>query len=250
MHILSAPNHGEQERHFPSPIEVLTSLSRPPYFLLVRGTCDSIGSGPVEKLLVAASLFGRPHATGTVKMSRTRVRIDADVARRTGPVTHYSRTSLPLPAHTDSTTMDVPHDLVAFCMIRPDPAGGDSFVVSSADVLKATSPSDVALLKTPVSFGKRSYPVLSQGVDPAIRYYEAQIDRGSMDRDTAAVLSRLDALLAQPGLQHRFRLQAGDVLFLNNRKALHGRTGFSADSDRLMHRFRIHVPALSMRGGM
>ncbi|MGK7953097.1 MAG: TauD/TfdA family dioxygenase [Xenococcaceae cyanobacterium] len=85
--------------------------------------------------------------------------------------------------------------------------------------------------------------------DEEIRYYREQIERileletFSLADKYRAAIDTLDTVLQQPGFSSQFPLQPGQILFMHNRKVLHGRTGFSLTSDRLLYRVRLHVPS-------
>ena len=85
---------------------------------------------------------------------------------------------------------------------------------------------------------------------PNIRYFRLQIDKtrsGSehrlTERDIAA-MEALDSVLGSKDVLFEFHAQAGETLLLHNTKVLHGRTGFSRDSNRLMYRARVRVGCL------
>jgi alpha-ketoglutarate-dependent taurine dioxygenase len=50
--------------------------------------------------------------------------------------------------------------------------------------------------------------------------------------------------LRDPALQHRFRIESGEIMCMQNTRALHGRTGFDGESDRLMYRIRANAGCL------
>jgi alpha-ketoglutarate-dependent taurine dioxygenase len=64
------------------------------------------------------------------------------------------------------------------------------------------------------------------------------------ERDLNAI-EALDAMLHRDDILFRFHAEAGETVFMHNTKVLHGRTGFPADSHRLMYRIRIHAGCLS-----
>ena len=225
-----------------------------PHFFVLKGPPPAETRALTEHLAaaIAAQPAGGPGPTAKPKVSFTRVRINADGADDTGPVTRYSRTHLPLPPHTDSSYRPAPHELVAFQMVRADPKGGDTLVAAVEDVVAALDEQTLTALAEPrFPFGQGAHPVLWQtGTAPSIRYYRSQIDRAREDEDplTAsdlAALDALDAVLARADLLFQVRLEAGDTIFLHNTKALHGRTGFAADSDRMMYRIRVRAACLA-----
>ncbi len=158
---------------------------------------------------------------------------------------------MPLEPHTDSTYMNIPHNLVAFQCIVADKVGGESIMIPIEDILPQIENENLELLKSPVfPFGNNLYPIITGTPgDEEIRYYREQIERileletFSLADKYRAAIDTLDTVLQQPGCSMQFPLQPGQILFMHNRKVLHGRTGFSLTSDRLLYRVRLHVPS-------
>ncbi len=183
------------------------------------------------------------------KVSFTKVRIDRENDTSRGRVTRYSRTHLPLPPHTDSSYMEFPHELVAFQCIVADNKGGESIMIPVEDILPWIDDQVAELLRAPVyPFGDEPYPILSgEKGDEEIRYYRAQIERileagaPPLSDEHRAAIETLDAVLQQSDRFSQFHLQPGQIVFMHNNKVLHGRKGFSQESDRLLYRVRLHV---------
>ena len=216
------------------PLEERTNLVN-----LSQAVC-AIGSG--QSLLG----FG---SQNQLKVSFTQVRIDRAKAMARGKVTQYSRTHLPLAPHTDSSYMTRPHELVAFQCIVADNMGGESIIIPVEDILSRIDSDTVELLRDSVfRFGNNQSPILFGATgDEQIRYYRSQIDQ-TLKAETSALsdkyyaaIETLDSVLQQPAQLIQFPLQPGQILFMHNRKVLHGRTGFSPESDRLLYRVRLHV---------
>ena len=194
--------------------------------------------------------FGRQNKQ---KISFTKVQINPAKAKANGGVTQYSRTHLPLPPHTDSSYMSRPHELVAFQCIVSDRTGGESILVPVADLLPRLDRDVVELLQAPVyPFGNQPYPILTgETGNEQIRYYRAQIDRilaagaPPLSDQHRAAIETLDTVLQQTDQFSQFHLQAGQIVLMHNHKVLHGRTGFSPESDRLLYRIRLHVASLA-----
>lgn len=228
-------------------------LSAYPYHSVLKGFGGEADGERLKALARALAALPGPDGRGAddEKISFTRVRVNPDSSGRKGASTRLSRTSAPLPAHTDSSYAGAPHALVAFHMLRADPEGGESVVIAARDAADALTETQRRLLRQPVfPFGKRLRPVLwGKDGDECIRYYRVQIEAGLAEGATLspahqATIDALDTILDDPDMGTRFRLEDGDVLALNNLKALHGRTGFASDSPRLMHRLRAHAPVL------
>lgn len=187
------------------------------------------------------------------RVSFTNVRIDtanADAPRRTG--TRYSRTNLPMAPHTDSSFRGAPHELVAFHCVTHDEGGGRSVLAAVEDVVRQLDDDVIARLREPVyPFGKSLRPVLAgEPGGEEIRYYRAQLDRpldegtAVLDAEHRAAIDALDAVLDRSELYHQLHLRAGEILFMQNRKVLHGRTGFEGDSRRHFRRIRLRARIL------
>ena len=231
------------------------ALSTYPHYVVVNGypaiedrtnlinLAKAIGANGARQ---PVSGFGRQNKE---KVSFTKVQINPAKAKAGGGVTQYSRTHLPLAPHTDSSYMSRPHELVAFQCIVPDHTGGESVLVPVADLLPRLDRQVVELLRAPVyPFGAHPYPILvGETGNEQIRYYRAQINRileagASLLSDKhRAAIETLDAVLQQTDQFSQFYLQAGQIVLMYNHKVLHGRTGFSPESDRLLYRVRLHV---------
>jgi hypothetical protein len=186
------------------------------------------------------------------KLTFTEVKIDPVAFAKDEDGTRYSRTNIALGAHTDWTYLVDPFELVAFQMVRPDAAGGENFITVGADALAALDPAHVRRLAEPVfSFSRKIHPI-AWG-DGLIRYYRTQIDEdlkagAKLSPEHLDALSALDEALERHDLQIRFKLGAGEIVFVNNVRALHGRTGFEPTSARLMYRIRANAGCLYSGG--
>lgn len=233
------------------------ALRRYPHYVVVSGFPASEERDHVVGLADAVCSFPAPDGTPVDaaalngKISFTKVRIDSKKASLSGSATHYSRTHRPLAPHTDSSYKDEPHELVIFQMVVSDAQGGNSIIAPVEDILSRIDGETRSRLRQPVfPLGQGTHAILwGEGDDCQIRYYRNQIDRSLEDgvelaEDDLAALAKLDRVLAQSEAFDCFHLDSGDVLFMNNRKVLHGRSGFAADSDRLMFRYRLYAPSL------
>jgi len=231
------------------------TLSAYPHFCVLRGMKPVESRGPIDNVARAVAHLEprKPGVTngGHVKVSFTQVRINEAVGARRSAVTNYSRTNQPLELHTDSSYRPEPDELIAFQMIRPDERGGETLMAAVEDIVAALDEDVIARLRQPnFPFGRGDQPVLwENGGQPNIRYYRSQLDVAlAQGADLApgdrAAIDALDRALERPDKLFRFHLEAGETLFIHNTKALHGRTGFEADSPRLMFRYRIPVGCL------
>lgn len=219
--------------------EILNLLRTPPYHFIAYSPNVAMTADDVGSLISPLAL--------TQRLSFTRVRIDPEEAARPSRATRYSRTNLSLPLHTDSAHTKRPHSLVAFLAVRPDASGGgQSSIIPVKEVIAQLNPATIAALRRPVfNFGRGLVPILSGPTDdPSIRYYRTQIDSCTQvldDRSLTDVLAPLDEVLLSLAAARTFSLKTGDLLIVNNHKALHARTGFDENSERLVLRFRLRV---------
>ncbi len=236
--------------------EMAELLLAAPYAILVTGVA------PTERGVLTIHLTRalaelppiKPGQTAEdrAQLSFTKVRINPKRANQGGDVTRYSRTNQALALHSDSSYSHDPHELVAFQMVRADQEGGESLIAPIDSLLAALDQETRDLLSKPIyPFGRGRQAVLWHSGNRAnIRYYRSQIDSAlaqceSLDEDASAALERVDEILARPEVAIRQRIQSGETLFIHNTRALHGRSAFAADSNRLMYRVRSHVGCLT-----
>ncbi len=184
--------------------------------------------------------------------SLARVSIRGGTATSLDGISRVSLSHLPLIPHTDSTHMKAPHQLVAFQCVRPDSKGGETRIVPVDDILRELGETEADLLREPVyPFGDDRRAVLAGGTtDPQIRYFDGEVGPEAVESNDGLsfryrwALKAMDSVLREDFAGHRFRLKAGQILFMNNVKVLHGRSGFANDSDRLLFRVRMRAPSL------
>lgn len=233
--------------------QIAAALRKSPHYIVIRG----IPPTEDHKLSthLARSLANLPPVKpDTTQQSRdrvsfTKVRIDPKKAGGTGLSTAYSRTNQSLDLHTDSTYIPSPHEICIFQMVRADKAGGDTTMMPVGDIVDALDPGMRAVLERPVfPFGKGPLPILwKRDGAQNIRYYRTQIRQSGGDAlpaEELAAMDALDAVLQDDARRHRFHLAAGETIFMQNTKVLHGRTAFAETSDRLMYRIRVHAGCL------
>jgi alpha-ketoglutarate-dependent taurine dioxygenase len=168
-------------------------------------------------------------------------------------------TAAALPLHTDSA----PHfggrtpDIIALIALRCAPEGGDTLLASSYAVHNELRNRSIALLRRAyqrVPFDRRDEgdPLLLAPIFTfhkralRMRYSDFYIREGiRRSRIVSPLMERalheLAAITTEPALMTKFRLSEGDVLLIDNRWVLHGRTNF-VDSDRqTRHLLRIWI---------
>lgn len=234
-------------------LPVAQCLRQRPYFVVLSGLPVTERSDIAKSLAQAIARLpsARQAHRAPDRVSFTKVRIAKDKTLNHEQVTRYSRTHLSLDLHTDSSYKPNPHELVLFQMIRPDPAGGDTLLASVEDVCAALPPEARQTLAQPIyPFGRGALPVLwASAGRPRIRYYRSQIEAAvkqgaGLEAAAGSAMAALDSVLQAPDHHVTVRLAAGEIVCLNNIQALHGRTGFAPDSDRLMYRVRAHAGCL------
>lgn len=143
--------------------------------------------------------------------------------------------------HTDRAMSPGPPRLLGLLCIRPGHLGGESVLVSGHAVhnrLLTSRPEVLPALYRDFHFGtepdiERTYPVFrSSGGRIHVHYNRYWITRSHQERgdplSTAqvAALDAFDEAIADPRMAMHMRLERGDLLLLDNRAILHGRTSF------------------------
>ncbi len=238
---------------------LLEQLRKPPFFVVLSGLRPTKGRALVSALMRA--IAATPPVTapldrsGRLRLSFARVHLDPSktAAAEGRSNTSYSRTNGPLALHTDSSYRESPHELIAFQMVRSACWGGETLIATGREVIESLDEEHRRSLRRPVfPLGKTKRAVLEQtGSSVTLRYYRAQLEASSrssapLDGPEDAALRALDASLSLEAFQYRFPLASGEVVFINNRRALHGRAAFPADSDRLLLRYRINAGCLAV----
>ena len=169
--------------------------------------------------------------------------------------------------HTDSSARNVMPDIVALLCVQPAHIGGESLIVSGATVhekLRKTNMGALSILyrefirdivtpgagKTLDTLINNRFPVFSQGLYSlglSFRYMRYWIAKGhreaKMDLTQADIdaLNTLDHFLNSPRLAVRFKLDAGDQMWVNNHIVAHNRTAYKEDPQRPRHFVRMWI---------
>jgi hypothetical protein len=169
-----------------------------------------------------------------------------------------STTRAEFPLHTDSTALVRPHEAICLaCLRAPAGAGGQSLVATADSVRAALPDSAVAALAEPVFPFLLKDPVHGRGVRPgpvlegsgAVRYRRDALELGErlsrepMPPRSRAALELLDEALDDRSLVLTRALRPGDVLLVDNRRALHGRTAIADGADRRLRRLKLFSEA-------
>ncbi|WP_051760125.1 TauD/TfdA family dioxygenase [Herbidospora cretacea] len=205
-------------------------------WVVVRGAWDV----PTHaQALRFAARFGRPSARdGGRAVWEVRPRpLGGTFSQRSGPV----------PLHTDAQYHPDPEDLVCLFAVRPAADGGHSLLLPAGRALAALrarpdgARAETALRRpqwswtTPAVFaGGRAAPPVPVFSGDTVRWRPDNLVASEEGRAAAAAFAAALAGAGPAGV----RLTPGDVLLIDNRRTLHGRTAFG-DPRRLMLRVRL-----------
>ena len=201
-----------------------------------------------------AHLHHVPNRSGTVTeflssfgpVRETNYGTHFDVRVRPSP-DNLADSALALLPHTDNPYRTTPPDLQALHALVAAPQGGETWLVDGLAViahLRQTAPEALALLaQVPVRFAwaddtwhlTACEPVIALAPDGTLQRLRANsrsIDHPvepDPDRRAAwwAAWHQLESCLADPAFAQTFMLSAGELVIMDNRRVLHGRTGFA-----------------------
>jgi gamma-butyrobetaine dioxygenase len=222
-------------------------------FALLRGVPAEPG-----RILDVVSLFGHVRETNYGRLF--------DVVSTDAP-SNLAYTGLALGLHTDNPYRDPVPGLQLLHCLEASAEGGDSLVCDgfrAAEALRQAAPEDFALLtRYPVAFRytdeavdlRSEAPLIEvdwQGRVTAVRYNNrsaAPIDLPpEVVPDFYRAYRRFGRMLHDAEGLVSFRMAPGDLFIVDNRRVLHGRSGFGgkrhlqgcyADRDALLSRLRI-----------
>jgi alpha-ketoglutarate-dependent taurine dioxygenase len=162
-----------------------------------------------------------------------------------------------LTPHTDSSAIERPEDFLFLgCLFNSDPAGGgESILVFVDEVIEKLPEDDLSLLEEstfptvqPHEPGKVPATIAVLGRRRDGRYtirYRAEALEAGLESPLAEVtpserhrtaLRRLIATVENGGVQRHTRLEAGDLMVVDNARAMHGRTAISPGVRRHLKR--------------
>jgi hypothetical protein len=167
--------------------------------------------------------------------------------------------------HTDSSARNTMPDVVALLCLQPALTGGESLIVSAARIHEELRQTDLETLTilyrefirdvvTPgrddSSLSNNRFPIFSQGLySPGVsfRYMRYWIEKGHLEANIEltgrefAALDTLDELLRLPQLTVKFKLEAGDHLWVNNHLVAHNRTEYREHPQHPRHFVRMWI---------
>ena len=230
--------------------EILEALTTFPYYVVMPPTKGHASWQEASAIAFALECIGSSGGELPSRLGATRVTVNPKASSVEDAVTRYSRTTIALEPHTDSSQQKNPHSIVIFGMSRPDDFGGETQMVVIDELLPLLDSETAELLRQPIwPMGKQPKPILETGSasdETRISYYRKQLDRSlelgaSLSAQQMTALSALDAAITHLSAQRSFRLQKGETLLINNHKVLHGRTALAEGSERLMIRYRLRT---------
>ena len=260
------------------PVEALTpeSFALPECARLMDAVRDRLLHGPglavVDRFPVAdygsreatavgwllACLLGRVVAQ---KQDGTRLYDVKDSGQALGYGVRRSVTNLGQPFHTDGPWLWQPPRLVGLFCLATAMAGGESRVtslVSAHDAMRARHPDLLGRLYQPFCWDRQAehgpdelrwsaHPVFAADAgDLVARYYDDYIENGQrlagepLDAVGSEALAALREIADAPEHWVEFRIEQGQLQYLNNRQVAHSRTAFrDGGAGQVRHMLRL-----------
>ena len=186
----------------------------------------------------------------------------------------YTRMAVPVSAtaaatgfHTDSSSVDTLPDIVGLLCEEPSTLGGESLITNALRAyrdLYSRMPEAIAILeqefirdvvtpgreRTHSNLLRNRFPIFSgRGHSRTFRYMRYWIEQGQeraglpLSKEQVSALDALDGLLAAPEHAVQFRLERGDMLFVDNRTVAHNRLAYqnSPGTHRRLQRMWIET---------
>jgi alpha-ketoglutarate-dependent taurine dioxygenase len=254
MYLIDASKFGaESERIWYRLIpEVKAGLLSPHRSVLI----EKFGHDECNAALIRlASGLGRPHKETRLPGDLTedevifRVESVADGIRDSRGVVLYSTTHAAFPSHTDGSGKPNPFDVVLLYCVRQDSCGGESTLVTLDELIGTLDDESIDTLRTktfPVPFGLAPI-ICGHGQEMWIRYNAEELSFYSrlrsieMNENQKKALHNLAATLSNLETNGpKIKMSTGQCLIIDNKRALHGRTAFSPNGQRLLKRLRLY----------
>ncbi|HEX4088936.1 MAG TPA: TauD/TfdA family dioxygenase [Trebonia sp.] len=175
------------------------------------------------------------------------------IASSDGSPRDLSETAAEFAAHTDSTFLRNPHDLIALACVHSDGGGGESFLIDVDAVTAELGPDDAAALSEPAfpfwlndplyGLGRHDAAILGEHGPGTARYRRDVVAGLLAGSDRAAerhrrAVRRLDALLDDCAAQRPISLMPGQLLLFDNRRLFHGRAPLGLNTARTLLRLK------------
>jgi len=167
-----------------------------------------------------------------------------DVRITTGERAHCGRTSAELAPHTDSPFLETPPTILVLQCVVPARTGGLTLLVDGRQLhqslLALGSPRELSALDDPLPYTRGIHRLSRQlfirSKDRVqISYRSDCIARAVCNSAQLALCERVDQYISSRRRQEIVALSTGDILVIDNKRTLHGRTGFPA-ADRRHYR--------------
>ncbi len=167
--------------------------------------------------------------------------------------------------HTDSTAKEYLPDIVGLLCLHPGAVGGDSLLTNAAnlyDHLLQNHPDVLELMQKPIirdvitpgttnsveSIKENAFPIFSFPIEGFtfryMRYWiESAYQKTGQTLPTKLIqgLEETDHYFSNPDNYLQFKLERGDILFLNNRFICHNRTAFENNSSKTLQRTLVRT---------
>lgn len=170
--------------------------------------------------------------------------------------------------YTQSSSADLWPDIMGLLCEQPGTVGGESLITNTQrahrelclrvpetiDVLEQDFIRDIQEIdceRTRVNLLRNRFPIFAgRGCRRTFRYRRSDIETGQrsagrpLSPESMEALNVLDRILASPGHVVRFRLERGDMLFIDNRIVAYDRLTYrdSAENTRRLRRMWIAAP--------
>ncbi len=169
-----------------------------------------------------------------------------------------SITNLEQGFHTDGPWLHWPPETIGLFCLQPASQGGESRIVSLLNACNemAAAPDLLRRLQQPVCWDRqaehdpddagysREPMMFEDDRGRAIRWYPDYVRKGAqmaeepLDRELIEAMARFQSILEQPPNHIEFKLEAGQLLYLDNRRVSHSRKAFQ-DGAANRHYIRI-----------
>ena len=208
--------------------------------LAVYGFVRLIGAPATpSRIETVVAAFGLVRETNYGRVFDVRTKVDA---------ANLADTALALAPHTDNPYRLTPPDIQILHCLQSADSGGQSLLVDGLAAVGDLTAEDRRLLSSvPVRFAwadatthlETVAPVIALTADRAldrIRYNPRSMQvAAGQDAAWREALTRFGERLAQDEACLTFDMQPGDMVLIDNRRVLHGRTGFDASADIARH---------------
>jgi len=224
---------------------LLSKLKSSPGFVLIR--CDSSLSDDTLRCVYA--YYSRSLGTLNNRYGFFFDVVDQGLDYREAAIP-VSKTKASTGYHTDSTAREYLPDVVGLLCLHPAVSGGDSLLTNAADLyihLSETHPAALSAMEEPIirdvitpgtvnqvsAIIENAFPIFAFPDQRfTFRYMRYWIETAfakterELPKTLAEGLDATDAFFADQSNAIQFRMERGDLLFINNRFLCHNRTGF------------------------